>query len=90
MRRNSAFVLRPVAGKYVIVPTGQAAEAFRGTITTNKTGKFLWDLLEEEHTEQSLACALVEKYAITEELATEAVKRFLTPLYPTGAIQGIE
>ena len=52
MRRNSEFVLRQIAGKNVVVPLGQAAEAFRGMITLNKTGKFLWDLLETEQTEE--------------------------------------
>ena len=87
MRRNSKFVLRQVAGKYVAVPLGQAAEAFRGMITLNKTGKFLWDILETEQTEESLARALVETYGITEERALGAVKKFLEPLYPTGAIE---
>lgn len=86
MRRNSQFATRQVAGKYVAVPLGQAAEAFRGMITLNNTGKFLWDLLEEEQTEESLANALVQTYGITEERALGAVKKFLEPLYPTGAI----
>ena len=86
MRRNSEFVLRQIAGKNVVVPLGQAAEAFRGMITLNKTGKFLWDLLETEQTEESLAKALVEPYGITEERALTGVKIFLEPLYPTGVI----
>lgn len=85
MRRNSEFVLRQVAGKFVVVPLGQAAEAFRGMITLNKTGKFLWDLLETEQTEESLADALVETYGITRERALGAVRKFLESLYPTGA-----
>ena len=86
MRRNSEFVLRQVAGKFVIVPLGQAAEAFRGMITLNKTSKFLWDLLETEQTEESLAMALMETYGITEERALGGVKKFLEPLYPVGAV----
>ena len=85
MRRNSEFVLRQVAGKFVVVPLGQAAEAFRGMITLNNTGKFLWDLLETEQTEESLADALVATYGITKEHALGAVEKFLEPLYPTGA-----
>ena len=86
MHRNGEFILRQVAGKYVVVPIGQAAEAFKGMITLNKTGKFLWDCLAQEQTEESLAKALVEKYGISEAHALEAVKKFLEPIYPTGAI----
>lgn len=86
MHRSQEFILRTVAGKTVVVPIGQAAETFRGMITLNKSGKFLWDCLAQEQSEESLAKALVEKYGITEERAMEAVKKFLEPIYPTGAI----
>jgi len=87
MRRNSEFVLRQVVGKFVVVPLGQAAETFRGMITLNRTGKFLWDLLETEQTEESLISALVATYGITEERAAGTVKKFLESIYPTGAIE---
>lgn len=86
MRRNSEFVLREVAGKYVVIPLGQAAETFRGMITMNSTSKFLWDLLEEEQTEESLAEELVRTYGITKERALTAVKKFLEPILDTAAI----
>lgn len=86
MRRNSEFILRQVAGKDVVVPIGQAAESFRGMITLNKSGKFLWELLEQEQTEESLASALVEKYGITQEHALTAVRNYLEPFYPIGAV----
>lgn len=87
MRRNSDFVLRQVVGKFVVIPLGEAAEAFRGMITLNKSGKFLWDLLETEQTEESLINALVTAYGITEERAAGAVKKFLELLCPIGAIK---
>ena len=86
MHRNSEFAVRQVAGKYVAVPLGKAAEAFRGMITLNKTGKFLWDLLETEQTEESLAKALVETYGISEERALTGVKKFLESIDASGAI----
>ena len=86
MRRNSAFVLRQVAGKNVVIPLGEAAESFNGMITLNATAKFLWDLLETEQTEQSLAKAMVENYGITEERALAGLRKFLESIYHTGAI----
>ncbi len=87
MRRSCEFLARQVAGRYVIVPVGQAAEKFSGMITINETGKFLWDLLEQEQTEQSLADAVVQTYGIDHEKALHDVKAFLEPIYPTGAIE---
>ena len=86
MKRNPEFVIRQVADRFVIVPVGTAAEKFSGMITINATGKFLWDLLENEKSLESLAQALVEEYEIDMELALKDVKTFLEPILPTGAI----
>ena len=86
MNRNPEFVSRQVADRFVIVPVGTAAEKFSGMITINATGKFLWDLLENEQTLESLAQALVKEYEIDMELALKDVKTFLEPILPTGAI----
>ena len=86
MKRNPEFVIRQVADRFVIVPVGTAAEKFSGMITINATGKFLWDLLENEKSLESLAQALVEEYEIDMELALKDVKTFLEPIRPTGAI----
>lgn len=86
MHRNSEFVLREVAGKYVVIPIGQATETFRGMITMNETSKFLWELLGKEQTEESLAEALVQTYGITGERALNAAKKFLDAMLPIGAI----
>lgn len=61
MRRNENFILRRVADMSVIVPLGAAAEAFPGMISVNETGAFLWDLLEQEQTLQSLGDALMRR-----------------------------
>ena len=86
MKRHPEFVSRQVADRFVIVPVGAAAEKFSGMITINVTGKFLWDLLENEQTLESLAQALVKEYEIDMELALKDVKTFLEPILPTGAI----
>lgn len=86
MKRHPEFVSRQVADRFVIVPVGTAAEKFSGMITINATGKFLWDLLENEQTLDSLAQALVKEYEIDMELALKDTKTFLEPILPTGAI----
>lgn len=86
MKRHPEFVSRQVADRFVVVPVGLAAEKFSGMITINATGKFLWDLLENEQTLESLAQALVKEYEIDMELALKDVKTFLEPILPTGAI----
>lgn len=88
MIRNANFMLQDVAGTQVIVPTGEAVVAFPGMITVNATGAYIWQLLEQEQTVQSLAKAVVARYEVTEAQATADVEKFLTQLQPTGALLG--
>ena len=87
MKQNSNFLMRQVAQRYVIVPVGEAAEKFSGMITLNGTGKFLWDLLEQEQTVQSLAQALIDTYQISGELAMKDAAAFVEKLKSCGAVE---
>ena len=86
MKRSANFLLRDVAGTLVIVPVGAAVSAFPGMITLNATGAYIWELLEQEQTVQSLTDALVARYDVSEERAKADVEAFLARLQPTGAL----
>lgn len=86
MKRNPDFLLRDVAGTLVIVPVGSAIREFSGMMMLNATGAYLWELLENEQTIQSLTDALVEHYDITLAEAQADVAAFMDKLKPTGAV----
>lgn len=86
IKRNPDFLLRDVAGTWVIVPVGAAVSAFPGMITVNSTGAYLWELLEQEQTEQFLIQALTDRYEVDEATAGADVAAFLNKLKPTGAL----
>jgi len=86
MKRCADFLLRDVAGSIVIVPVGAAVTAFPGMVTLNATGAFIWELLETEQTEVSLAEALVARYEVDEATALADVQAFVKKLKPIGAI----
>ena len=86
MKRNPDFLLRQVAGKQVVVPVGRAAGKFSGMLTLNETSVYLWELLEQEQTIQSLAQALCERYEVSWETAVADAERFANELLPVGAI----
>lgn len=86
MKRNPDFLLRNVADTLVLVPVGQATDAFAGMVTLNSTSAFLWEQLENTQTVDSLTQALLDRYDVAEEKAREDVEAFLAALTPTGAI----
>lgn len=77
MRIKKKFVLREIAGEYVLVPVGEAARALNGIVTVNELGAFLWNLLQEEQTEQTLLNAVLDAYAVEEERARQDIRGFL-------------
>lgn len=86
MRRNPDFLLREVAGTQVVVPVGAATATFPGMITLNDTGAYIWELLEKEHTVDSLTAALLDHYEVDVQTARGDVEAFVARLIPTGAI----
>ena len=87
MIRSKAFLLRNVAGSWVLIPVGAAAKRFPGMITLNESGRFLWEQLETEQTEQTLTDALVERYEVTADQAVTDVHKFLEPLLKIKAVK---
>ena len=86
MKRNSDFLLRDVADTLVIVPVGKATVDFPGMITVNSTGAYLWELLENPQTMQTLVQAIVDRYEVNEGQAVTDVKAFVENLIHVGAI----
>ncbi len=71
------FIVREIAGDYIVVPTGEEALKFNGLITLNEVGAFLWKKLQEDVELEALVKAVCEEYEVEEETALEDVKEFL-------------
>ena len=86
MIRSSEFILREVAGSYVVVPVGAAVADFNGMITLNEAGAYLWQALEQEQTLPELAQVLMSNYEVTQAQALADAEQFVKKLQATGAI----
>lgn len=80
MKIEKEFILREIAGDYVIVPTGQTALEFNGLITVNEIGAFIWKKLDQDITEDELVQAILEEYEVDEETARNDMEEFLDRL----------
>lgn len=79
MKLKEGFLLREVAGQVVVLPTGDELD-LNMMITLNDTGKFLWEHLEEETTEEALVEALLGEYDVDKETAAKSVAAFVQKL----------
>ncbi len=80
MKVKEDFLLREVAGCFVVVPVGKATVDFNGMLNLNDTGAFLWENLQEETTKQELVEKLLSTYEITEDIASRDVDLFIKKL----------
>lgn len=77
MRIATGFSLRDIAGNHIVVPVGTTNISFKGMITLNNSGAFLWKQLEIDKTEADLLQALREEYEIDAETAKSDISEFL-------------
>ena len=60
MRIKKEFVLREIAGDYVIIPTGKTVLEINGLITVNEVGVSIWKMLQEEVTFDQIVQNILE------------------------------
>lgn len=86
MKLNDHFMLREVAGCYVVVPVGETVVNFSGMFSVSETGAFLWNLLVNGDTFEGLVQALQSSYEVDEQTAKKDVAEFIQKLTEIGAL----
>lgn len=77
MKISNKFVVREIAGEFIIVAVGQSTIDFNGIITVNDVGKFLWEHMQEEFTVEELVDKLMNEYEVDVNTATADVNEFV-------------
>lgn len=86
MRIDKEFILREIAGDYIIIPAGKTVLNFNGLITVNEVGVSLWNMLQNEVTFEELVQGILDEYDVEESVAREDVQEFLAALIDVGII----
>ena len=86
MKIKENFVLRQVAGTWVVLSVADTAVNFNGMLTLNESGLELWRLLELGSTREKLATFLTEEYDVSYEQALLDVDVYLEKLNRAGCI----
>ena len=80
MKIKEGFTLKEVAGKSLIVATGEQALNFNKVIHVNHSGKIIFEALLKERTEDELVEILLKTYDAKESVIRNDVKTFLKVL----------
>ena len=86
MKINKEYVLREIAGDYIIIPVGKTVLEFNGLITVNEVGVFLWNMLQKEVSMDDLVKAVLSEYEVEEAVARADIQEFLDKLIEAGVL----
>lgn len=86
MKLKENFMLRQVAGSYVVVAVGDACVDFDGMLTLNESGALLWRTLEQGADRDALTAALTAEYDVQPTQARADVEEFLASLRDAGCL----
>lgn len=87
MKVNSEFVLREIAGEYILVSAGSAATNFNGLISMNEVGSTIFKALAEECSVEKLINVVTSEYEIDTETAKQDIIEFVDQLRQIGALE---
>lgn len=87
MKIKQGFITKKVAGDVIVIPAEQALVDFKAVITLNESGAFLWELLKEEQTKESLLEKMVQEYDADKDLILADVEEFLKVLEDKGLLE---
>ena len=90
MKIKSGYILREVAGTFLVVAVGKRAKEFNGMINLNSTAAELWKELEKGGTEDSLTEFLLNNYKVEEKKARDNVSAFIKKLKEADLLENEE
>lgn len=80
LKARSGYVLRDIAGEYLLIPVELEDGSGSQMAVLNEVGQFLWELLQEDQTVDTMAQAITDAYEVTRAEAEADICEFLDHL----------
>lgn len=87
MRIKDGFLLREVAGNYVVIATGEGAFEFNSIVTINEIGAFIWNKITEGKDADAIADAITGEYSVDRTTALKDTNDFINQLKEAKIIE---
>ena len=78
MKRKEGKTLYEIAGEKLLLP--EASADLTSMLSLNETGAFLWNQLQTETDEETLALALTKEFSVDAETAKKDIREFVARL----------
>ncbi len=87
MKLREGFVIREVGGKAYAVATGESAKYFKGMLTLNEMGVFMFGLLKKDTTEEKIVDAILAEYEAERSVVEKDVDEFVERLRQVNILE---
>lgn len=87
MKISKDFILKEIAGEFIVIPVGKNLVDFNAVITLNETGAFLWNQMQNDCDISHLIEALVSEFDVDEETAGADIDEFIKKLTSVGILK---
>lgn len=87
MKVKGEYVLREIAGDYILIPVGETALEMNGMITMDMVGVTIWKCLEREMTEEEILREVLDSFEVEENVAQSDLTEFLEKLKEADLIE---
>lgn len=87
MKIKNGFILRKVGEQNVVVAIGEASRSFNGIIRLNESGRYLWEKLQRDISQQELLQAMLNDFDIDENTANADISAFIAKLEGAGLLE---
>lgn len=84
MKIKPGYIVKKVMGSYMLVSVSDEESTMQ---TLNETGAFLWSLLEEDTTIESMTEKMVSEYEIDAATAKSDIEAFTEKLRLSGLLE---
>lgn len=88
MKIKEGFMLREVAGNYVVIAAGGDGLDFNSIITVNEIGALIWKKIDEGKSEEEIIEDILKEYSVDKETAAKDFSEFIGQLRELNIIDG--
>ncbi len=87
MKIKEGYLVREIANCYIVVPVGDRVIEFKGIMTLNDTGNFIWRCLTEDISYNQLLASILDEYEIDEVIAKADLDDFIQSARENGVLE---
>lgn len=87
MKIKEGFLLREIADCHIVVPVGSRVIDFKGLMTLNNSGYFIWNQLIKGNTYDNLLDSILQEYDVDIDTAKKDLDEFIGKARESGVLE---